>query len=415
MRSLLLRFLDELRAAGLSISVSESMDALQAAAAIGVEYDLLREALAVSLVKSEEDRPLFEDTFVQFFMNPGLSRNLERKRKQHDSAGQGQGQHLQTESPSPSRPAHKQIPPFDQQSIRPLLFPSPWRDGERQPRPGESMEQQDNVYRDSAHKQEGGSTARLARQKALLEKPFHMFDGHDIEASTALVEALSQRLRAHLSRRYTRKKHGRLDFRRTIRASLSQGGVPIHLQLRERQPGKPDLVTLCDLSGSVAAVSDFLLALLTPATAYFRQVRTFAYIDRLSEVSFEHGYVVPHNGHNGRNGRNQMDERLDLYARSDFGKVLQHFWQTQGEQLLTRNTIVLILGDARNNRRPPRSDLLARIGARVKTLVWLNPESQQRWDTGDSVMGKYTPLCNTVFACGNLQELTKALQRTLSF
>ncbi len=146
---------------------------------------------------------------------------------------------------------------------------------------------------------------------------------------------------------------------------------------------------------------DFLLGVLAPATAYFRQVRTFAYVDRLCEVSFEQGHVVPH------------DEMLDLYARSDFGKVLQHFWQTQGEQLLTRNTIVLVLGDARNNRHPPRPDLLARIGERVKTLLWLNPEPQERWDTGDSVMSKYAPGCDAVFACGNLQDLIQALQRTL--
>ena len=104
---------------------------------------------------------------------------------------------------------------------------------------------------------------------------------------------------------------------------------------------------------------------------------------------------------------------LDLYARSDFGKVLQHFWQEGGEHLLTRNTMILILGDARNNRRPPRPDLLARIGDRARKLVWLNPEPRARWNTGDSVIGLYAPVCNMVLGCGNLQELLGALKQAL--
>lgn len=403
MRSLLLRFLNELRTAGLSISVSESMDALQAAAAIGVERDLLREALAASLVKTEEDRPLFEGIFARFFAHRDPRSHSQRQRQQHDSAGEGHSS--QAGAASPSKPVPRRVPQASQQLIR--YVP----DTPRQPaqEAHSNMERQQltasKILRSgsstSAQEQATSSTARLAQRKALVEKPFHTFDGRDVEAATALVEELSRRLRAHLSRRYTRQKHGRLDFRRTIRTSLARGGVPIDLKFRGRQPGKPDLLALCDVSGSVTVVSDFLLGVLAPATAYFRQVRTFVYVDRLCEVSFEQGHVMPH------------DAMLDLYARSDFGTVLQHFWQTQGEQLLTRNTIVLILGDARNNRRPPRPDLLARIGERVKTLLWLNPEPQARWDTGDSVMSKYAPVCDGVFACGNLQDLIQALQRTL--
>ncbi len=159
-------------------------------------------------------------------------------------------------------------------------------------------------------------------------------------------------------------------------------------------------MALCDVSASVAVVSDLLLALLAPAAEYFRRVRTFAYVDGLCEVSFENGYVVPH-------------ETLDLYARSDFGKVLQQFWAEEGGPLLTRNTIVLILGDARNNRRPPRADLLARMRDRAKKLIWLNPEPRERWNTGDSVMSAYAPACDLVLECENLNELLSALKQTL--
>jgi uncharacterized protein with von Willebrand factor type A (vWA) domain len=91
--------------------------------------------------------------------------------------------------------------------------------------------------------------------------------------------------------------------------------------------------------------------------------------------------------------------------------VLQHFWREHGEHVLTPHTVVLILGDARNNRRPPRPDLLARMRAQVKALVWLNPEPRERWNTGDSVIGLYARVSDIVLPCGNLRELLAALNQ----
>ncbi|MGH7961625.1 MAG: VWA domain-containing protein, partial [Candidatus Binatia bacterium] len=372
MRDVTLRFINALRAAGLRVSLSESMDAMQAVAAVGVERELLCEALAASLVKEEEDRPIFDETFARFFVGPGS----QRKGKHKEQAGSGDGsakfkvQGSKSETKSPK--SKVQSPKSENQQIPSSKFQVP--------------SSQSAIRNSSDPRPPTPSQARLVKQKILLEKPFKAFDTRDVEAAKELVEDLARRLHGRLSRRYKRRKRGRLDFRRTIRASIAHGGVPIELLLRGRRPGKPDLVALCDLSGSVAVVSDFLLALLAPAAEYFRRVRTFAYVDRLCEVSFEQGHVVPH-------------ERLDLYAFSDFGKVLQHFWQDYGEGLLTRNTLVLILGDARNNRRPPRPDLLARMRDHAQKLIWLNPEPRERWNTGDSVINRYAPACDAVLEC----------------
>jgi len=418
MRHVALRFIQALRAAGLRISLSESMDALQAVAAVGVERELLREALAASLVKEEEDRPLFDETFARFFVGPGVR----RKGKNQNQAGTGEGQRTLGRGASDwSLKAHVQSPESKNRQQKTneksekIEIHSPKSEDQQIPSSkshapsspsvirnpfAPSIEGQSAIFPTADPEPLAASQARLAKQKALLEKPFKAFDIRDVEAAKELVEDLSRRLRGRLSRRYRRRKHGRLDFRRTIRASIAHGGVPIELLLRGRRPGKPDLVALCDLSGSVAVVSDFLLALLAPAAEYFRGVRTFAYVDRLCEVSFEQGHVVPH-------------EMLDLYASSDFGKVLQHFWQEHGERLLTRNTLVLILGDARNNRRPPRPDLLVRIRDHAQKLIWLNPEPRERWDTGDSVLSRYVPACDVVLECTNLRELLAALKQTL--
>lgn len=402
MQTLILRFITELRTAGLRISIAESMDAMEAVGAVGVEQDLLREALATCLVKEEDDRFTFDEIFARFFSGP----KGRRKGKLQTSSGEGERQNIKTQGnlgrpqeqpPEQSRKAKSQV---SQQSEQQPASQEDQKESEDSSTPHSPLPTPHfgpQLPTPDPRPPKSSSQHLAPKNKALLEKPFHLFDARDVEDTKDLVEALARQFRARLSRRYKPRKHGRLDFRRTIRASISRGGVPIELLLRGRKPGKPDLVVLCDLSGSVATVTDFLLALIAPASSYFRRVRMFAYVDRLCEVSFENGHVIPHT-------------ELDLYARSDFGKVLQQFWQQGSEQMLNQQTLVLILGDARNNRRPPRSDLLIRMRDTAKKLVWLNPEPVARWNTGDSVMKLYEPACDIVLACGNLRELITALK-----
>jgi uncharacterized protein with von Willebrand factor type A (vWA) domain len=237
--------------------------------------------------------------------------------------------------------------------------------------------------------------AQLAQRKALAAKPFRDMDAVEVEALDDLVAELGRRLRARFSRRRRRAARGRLDLRRTLRRALPRGGVPLELVWRQPRPGKSDLVALVDLSYSTATAAEFLLALLAPARRYFRRVTLLAYVDRPCPVSIEGGHVVPH-------------EPFDLNARSDFGAVLRGLGE-RFDVTLRRNTVLLVLGDARNNRRPPRADLLARLRREVKRIVWLNPEPPARWDTGDSVMRSYAPHVDALLAAGTPRQLTAAL------
>ena len=287
------------------------------------------------MVKDEEDRYTFDTAFNRFFA--GSHRRVRKKPYPHSGEGIGP-RPTQTAQSEHTQPQQSEKKPLSPPSTQPQAAATKEKKEARTPLLQPAADTGQNPEEDEIYQQE---KARLAKRKALLHKSLSLFDSRDVEEARDLVDDVAHRFRGHLSRRYRRTKHGRLDFRRTIRASISHGGAPVHLLMKGRRPGKPDLLAWCDLSGSVSTVSDFLLALLAPARDYFRHVHTFAYVDRLCEVSFERGYVVPH-------------DELDLYARSDFGRVLQHFWQDEGGRLLTRNTIVLILGDARNNRRPPR-------------------------------------------------------------
>ena len=414
-RDVLLRFVQTLRRHGIEVSLAETMDALAAVAAAGVERAVLREALAATLVKDERDRAAFDLLFEASFPALGAAAETGRGRRRGGGAAPGAGEPggagaggagaggtgaargaatgaaARAERPAgereapprgPGRPAG--LPPGEERAVRRSEgLPA----GERPPDARPGLE---------ARQPAGG---RRARRAALLAMPFVQMTARDVAEARELVAALGARLRGRLVRRERLARRGRVDLRRTLRAASGTGGVPLRLRRRARRPGRPDLVALCDLSGSVAAASELLLGLLAPAHGWFRRVDTFAFVDRLCPVSIEQGNVAP-------------EGPLDLYARSDFGRVLADLWPAYASRLGPR-TLLLVAGDARNNRLPPRRDLWREIRARAGRIVWLVPEPRARWDTGDSVLRLYAPACDAVVECLELASLVAAVRRAL--
>ena len=372
MKTRLLEFIDALRVAGLPISVTETLDAMQAVAYAGVSHATFREALAATVVKDEADRPTFDAVFDRFFAAPSRVRKKNRPGRsdaQHGAATQGRGGSDGVTRPPESEPAPGHQP--------------------TKPEPPEG--------RTPRRQSDNAQVQRLGRRRTLHALPFRTMSPRDVEECTDLVAELARRFTAHLRRRQHAAARTRIDIRRTIRRSLSTGGVPLRPAYRQRSPGKPDLVVLCDCSHSVTTASRFLCSLIAPAAPFFRRTRLFGYVDTPVELSIEGGHLVPHG-------------RLDLYGRSDFGKTLASVWEHH-QSLLTRNSIVLILGDARNNRRPPRRTLLQRIRRLTRRVIWLNPDEAARWNTGDSVIAAYEPHCDAVLAASCLRELLVAVRR----
>ena len=372
MKDRLLDFIDALRVAGLRISVSETLDAMQAVAHAGVDRVAFRNALTATLVKDESDHPTFDAVFARFFDTPRQVRKKNRggaSDVQEGVAARGRGN-----AGTATRP------------------PEP------EPAPGHRPARADPEERRTPRQQPNNAQAeQLRRRRSLRAMPFRTMSPRDVEECADLVAEMARRFAAHLRRRQRAAARTRIDIRRTIRLSLSTGGVPLRPAYRERSPGKPDLVVLCDCSHSVSTASRFLCSLVAPAASFFRRTRLFGYVDTPVEMSIEAGHLVPHG-------------RLDLSGRSDFGKTLVSVWERH-PSLLTRNSIVLILGDARNNRRPPRRDLLQRIRRHTRRVIWLNPDEPVRWNTGDSVIAAYEPYCDVVLGASCLRDLSIAVRR----
>ena len=219
------------------------------------------------------------------------------------------------------------------------------------------------------------------------------------------VQPLARKLATRLAARRRRAARGTVDLRRTLRSSLSTGGVPMRPVLRRRRPVRPELVLLCDVSGSVSGFSDFTMLLVQALHDQFSKVRVFAFVNRLDEVTglLDHGRADPE----GLGARIREEATLTgWHGSSDYGMALGEFTERYGAAVGPRTT-VFVLGDARTNQSDPNLPAVREIARRARRVYWLNPEPAGQWGTGDSAAPAYADLvemheCRTARQLGGL-------------
>ena len=423
LRDAILDFIADLRASGVRISVAESLDAMNAVAAAGLARARMREALAAALIKEEADRVVFDEAFARRFAGPSPSAcEAHRSRGRYVGVDGASGGPSDTAAPPKAAPDRRdedeapagaaarkrprQVPDSTQHAAvqQPSAAPesADGESGERE-RPGEAAGPASSsrtvgaseAASDTKAQSQGIEAGRAARERAIERLPFAGYSEVEVEAARDALAALKRRFRIRVSRRTRIAGAGRIDFRRTIRASLQHGGALGDLRFRARRPRHIDLLILADISGSVKYASTLMLEITAGARACFHRVRSFVYIDRLAEADFERGHLT-------------MTPALDLHARSDFGRVLAELWERRAA-LVTRATVIVIMGDGRNNRRPARANLLRDLARLSRAVLWLMPEPQARWNTGDSAIGQYERAVGAVIPCENLRQLEHGL------
>jgi hypothetical protein len=238
-----------------------------------------------------------------------------------------------------------------------------------------------------------------------------LFAGQDRLAELRrTVQPLARKLATRLAARRRRASRGSIDLRRTLRGSLSTGGVPMKPVLRRRRPMRPELVLLCDVSGSVSGFSDFTMLLVQALHDQFSKVRVFAFVNRIDEVTglLERGRADPE----GLSSRIQGEAAVTGYhGSSDYGMALGEFAERYADTVGSRTT-VFVLGDARTNRSDPNLPAVRQIAERARRVHWLNPEARSRWGTGDSVAPAYAELV-AMHECRNARQLSALVARLL--
>jgi hypothetical protein len=246
------------------------------------------------------------------------------------------------------------------------------------------------------------AVARTLRQPLPEDVDFLTSSREQIVAMRGVVDPLTRRLGGRLAEKRRHRRRGALDFRRTMRESLGTGGVPVEPVFRKPRPSKPELFVLADISGSVSTFAAFTLQLMFALRSQFSQVRSFVFVDGIDEVTDvlrQAPDVIDATRH-----INAMGSGVWLDGRSDYGHAFESFWERWGEQVRKRTTVI-VLGDARTNYHDPAAGVLKAVRQRAGHLFWLNPEPRAAWNSGDSVMASYQPVCDAVHECRNIRQL----------
>jgi uncharacterized protein with von Willebrand factor type A (vWA) domain len=427
-------FCEELRREGLSVGTSEILDAFEALHNVPwTEPADFREAMAATLAKSQEGRRVFDLLFERFFFRVAEAEALRRgvgERRRYDSAAELDLEELREairEAIAQGRDgemrdlARLAIAAFgrggegsgvvgvDVQRIRRTLgLQAHGReaegDGEALTLDRESLNQFERQLRRELERGLIERTERLppSRPLAELDRALPTSPAQDLASVHRAVAQLKRRLATLGHEQRGRRKGAVVDVRRTMRASLETGGVPLRLKYRPRRPRRPEIYVLCDVSTSVTLASVFFLSVLHALHDSFRKLRSFVFIERISEVTdvFERE----------RDFR-QISQRIsreggvaDVSGYTDYGRVWQEFEAEISEDLDPRSTVI-VLGDARTNGREPHAETFGRVAERAGRTFWLNPEPRLYWNYGDSVMAAYERYCDGAFECWTTKHL----------
>jgi uncharacterized protein len=241
-----------------------------------------------------------------------------------------------------------------------------------------------------------------SRPLAELDRALPTSPAQDLAAVHRAVAQMKRRL-ATLGHEHRGRRRGRVvDVRRTMRASLETGGVPLRLRYRPKRPRRPEIYVLCDVSTSVTSASVFFLSVLHALHDSFRKLRSFVFIERISEVTeiFEHerDFLTISQRISSEGGV------ADVSGYTDYGRVWLEFLGEISDELDPRSTVI-VLGDARTNGREPHADAFAQVAERAGRTFWLNPEPKLYWNYGDSVMAAYECYCDGAFECWTTRHL----------
>ena len=433
----LLGFCEELRNEGVAVGTSEILDAFAALEQVPwTSQDDFREALAATIAKSQEDRRLFDLLFERWFFRAAEAEAIERgidETAQRQEGGdrldidelreQIRQAILDGDENEMRDLARLAIAAFgrqgegsgvvgvDVQRIRRTLGLSagtqaPAEDGAAEQVPIE----RDQLNRFERHLRrelerdliERTSTLPPSRPLAELDRALPTNPTQDLAAVHRAVSQMKRRLATLGHEQRGRRQGQSIDVRRTMRASLETGGVPMHLRYRPKRPRRPEIYVLCDVSTSVTSASVFFLSVLHALHDSFRKLRSFVFIERISEVTdvFEHerDFRVIAQKISSEGGV------ADVSGYTDYGRVWLEFLGKISDELDPRSTVI-VLGDARTNGREPHADVFAQISERAGRLFWLNPEPKLYWNYGDSVMAAYERYCDGAFECWTTRHL----------
>jgi uncharacterized protein with von Willebrand factor type A (vWA) domain len=473
MLDLLTGFIQELRRAGLPVSLTENLDAMEAVKHIPLEdREAFKYALAATLVKNHAHWKAFETVFEVYFSLRGPEYAIRDDEEQGDDdlaqllqslmgdrpTGQGGGMEGMTPEElaellyramregdeammkalakqavqrysgmEPGRPVggtyylYRTLRNLDLDSLLERLMQAEREQADAITPLEERLARDEFEQRIQHLRQEieaeirrrlvadrGTEAMAKTLRKPLPEDIEFMHASRDeLTALRHALHPLTRKLAVRLARKRRHGRKGPLDFRNTMRHSLSYGGVPAEPKFKYPRPSKPEIVVIADISGSVAAFARFTLHLVYAISSQFSKVRAFVFIDGIDEVTrfFEQSDDIADAVH-------RVNTEADVVwvdGHSDYGHAFEVFWERWGREVSPKTSVIL-LGDARNNYHASQAWVVQVLRKKARHVYWLNPEPRSYWDTGDSIVSEYGIHCDGVFECRNLKQLERFVE-----
>ncbi|MDJ0841693.1 MAG: VWA domain-containing protein [Acidobacteriota bacterium] len=448
MERTLAEFIEVLRGADVRVSPAEAIEGMQVAGLVGFESrHRLKQGLSLVLAKSHDEKLRFDRCFDDFFRFGVQEKPDESPRKQPmpeqpgeggaSSGGSGGGLSsalgvmLGTDNPGEedlalARAAREvglqNIRMFTQVGLytarlmqamgseeldaeiaalesREPLGAQAWKDRREALRArARALVEQQMLLRAEAR---GRETAERVLPRINLSQ----LEQRHQQRMKELIRRIAKKLVAIHSRRRKKARRGQLDIRKTLRGNAAYGGHLFHLRWKARRIDRPKVFAICDISGSVASVSRFLMLFLYSVREVLPRVRVFVFCSKLGEVTDLFRAEEPEVA---------LAEADRLYGigGTDYGRALRDFEELALDDVDNRSTVIM-LGDGRNNYGDPRSDIWQSIYRRARYTLWLNPEARANWQLGDSEMRRYAPYCTRAEVCATLRDLERVVSRLL--
>ncbi len=444
-------FIRILRAADLRISTAESLDAANALKAFGLQdKQLVKAALSQTLAKTDYEKQRFDMCFDDYFQSLELHVPPQAPPAPVAEADQSDTQSIaahDTQAAPLADELHNMLAQNDQNALATAIARAAGQSGVQNAqlftqqglfsrRIAETMgiealdrsisdaRQADHAELMSALEQQRArlmdtisdyverqiamrtaNVGRLLREDALSRIKLTNLSTSDMHIMRNLIKRLAKRLASLHARRKKKAQRGTVDIRRTLRHNQRNDGVLFDIMWKQVKVERPKLITLCDVSGSVASVARFLLMFLYSLDEVMPRTRSFAFSATCGEVT---DFFETHTAEDA------MIEIIRHFGSgsTDYGRALNELADMVHDEIDHRTTI-LILGDARSNYGDPGHLILKDMAQRAKRIIWLNPEVKALWNTGDSEMQKLGAYCTHVQVCNNIRHLEKVMDDLL--
>ena len=449
-------FIRVLRAADVRVSPAEAIDAADVISAVGFEdRDILKYALSQCLAKTEPEKRAFDTCFDSYFTLPDMAQAPQPKTDPEIENDVGQKTDVVEDKTGGGREATpagenslaQMIEQNDQAGLQAALAGAAAASGlddarlftqqgmfTRRILDAMGLEALDatiskmRVEGNDARRQqlESGraqvfeevsefvdrqiamrtkNAGRLLREEALSRIRLGNLDKSDMKIMRELIRKLAKRLATRHARRRKKAHRGMLDVRRTMRRNMSNDGLLFNLHWKRTKVERPRLVVMCDVSGSVAAVSRFFLMFLYSLDEVMPRTRSFVFSNRAGEIS-------------DKMATGDMDAVMTQALRdygggsTDYGMAMEDLAQAVLDEMDHRTTL-LVLGDARSNFGDPGHLILKEMATRARRVIWLNPEPEASWNTGDSEMRRLGAYCSHVQVCNSVRDVERVLDNLL--